>query len=757
MKLEKPPPLRLFTSDQEIAVVPIKDWLDWVTERNTNILVALPMIQRGSVWTADKIVNLWDSLLRGMPVGSFTVSVFKDHQPNQSVRLIGKRETSQMAIPDESLSLLDGQQRTLAMCIGWGLPKGREMDRRVWVDFSKSGAGGHPFCLRATTRFQPFGFEPHNQSQRLALGKRRNARRDFDTVTNNEYQSVPDYRLPLDKTLPYESIAPIDLGWAINQWRESAGLDDWAYKVMGCLQLKIEDLTAVETRVRSFGKALERFFRMQVALVRVHDGLLADETSSDNDTAVEPPLVVLFERIANAGARLSADDYAFSLIKHRFPEAHNLVQDLHGSETVASLVSATQLVMTAVRVATGIHRDENGNLLPDNPTPSAKEFNRLIRHRIRGGHDFLNGAVIPLLHGESSLRVSFNTLQALLMFRACSDGLDAGFPQLAFPVFQRQLVQILVFWVHQRLHAPNDPESTNADIKASRGEILRFCLFWLLCVGDSEKTRESAGKAAFKELRTTNKYSRFPGKQLMDLLCASDQMLAVKLRPPANLKNLILTSLLSGKQFVASRTTRFDQNSTDPTASQLAKSWFYRKKILLWLQRKDVASNPAYVGINPLAGPERDQETPYDFDHITPRDDWDRDGRYQAGTALYHFCEEEDRWALGDNIGNMRIIDSSSNRRDGNSPPDIKLRLRPELDCSVSRQLLAASDISPEEAILWTQCSSENMGHWEESRAKDFKKAVEQRAYRLYERLYDEAGFKQWETPPPPEDHDPIT
>jgi|688.fasta_scaffold2511763_1 uncharacterized protein with ParB-like and HNH nuclease domain len=31
----------------------------------------LPLIQRGSVWKNEQILDLWDSLFKGMPIGSF--------------------------------------------------------------------------------------------------------------------------------------------------------------------------------------------------------------------------------------------------------------------------------------------------------------------------------------------------------------------------------------------------------------------------------------------------------------------------------------------------------------------------------------------------------------------------------------------------------------------------------------------------------------------------------------------------------------
>lgn len=36
--------------------------------------VSLPTVQRGFVWKPSQIENLWDSLLRGFPIGAFVLS-----------------------------------------------------------------------------------------------------------------------------------------------------------------------------------------------------------------------------------------------------------------------------------------------------------------------------------------------------------------------------------------------------------------------------------------------------------------------------------------------------------------------------------------------------------------------------------------------------------------------------------------------------------------------------------------------------------
>ena len=120
---------------------------------------------------------------------------------------------------------------------------------------------------------------------------------------------------------------------------------------------------------------------MEIALVRVAPRLV-EQDDDQADESIEPPLIVLFNRIANAGEPLSRSDYVFSLIKHRFPEAHGLVQKLLGEGNVASLLSANDLVMTAVRLAVNTNHQPDGTALTDIPTPSPQEFGRILKTKV---------------------------------------------------------------------------------------------------------------------------------------------------------------------------------------------------------------------------------------------------------------------------------------------------------------------------------------------------------------------------------------
>ena len=124
----------LFRTSKDIEIVLLSRWLDWACNNVDGPFIALPMIQRGSVWRPHQVIDLWDSLLQGMPIGSMMVSELKE---GTSARQPGKSHRVTISA-NGGLALVDGQQRTLAMLIAWS--RDVEMDRRLWVDFSDEPA-----------------------------------------------------------------------------------------------------------------------------------------------------------------------------------------------------------------------------------------------------------------------------------------------------------------------------------------------------------------------------------------------------------------------------------------------------------------------------------------------------------------------------------------------------------------------------------------------------------------------------------------
>lgn len=146
---------KFFEANKSVVSVRLTEWMEWASgQEGATRHVVLPMIQRGSVWAPHKLLDLWDTLLRGMPIGAMMAS---ETVMGNLIRVLGEEGTRQSATGD--IALIDGQQRTLSMLTGW--PNGLKNPLRpvaIWVDLIDTAQGEYRFRLWSTTKAQPFGY-----------------------------------------------------------------------------------------------------------------------------------------------------------------------------------------------------------------------------------------------------------------------------------------------------------------------------------------------------------------------------------------------------------------------------------------------------------------------------------------------------------------------------------------------------------------------------------------------------------------------
>ncbi len=737
----------------DVRVVKLSEWLDWSSGLNNDKFVALPMIQRGSVWKPNQIIELWDSLLQGMPIGCLMVS---ELVPGTKVRLPGGIK-SELVPAEGGLGLIDGQQRTLTLLAAW--PVKVEMDRRIWVDFADEPLPGQLLRLRVTTANQPFGFRRDDPSKKLSLDDKRTAMKRYaagmgDLMGN----AMPD--LPhLESTWPYAAkpVLPVDLEWLIESWRNVHGDESaWIRQVLGKIesvrqrvevvfaQLQMSagwpDKTVVEQRVRLMAEGLQRLFRMELPLIRVDARFFEIKDVSDSD----PPLAMLFKRVGTGGTKLSDADYVYSIIKHIRPEVYDLVESLYdptsGMRTIASLLTSTDLVMSAVRLAVA-DWEAMEKTFPDRESLGKSDFHRLLRNS-----GFLADKFLPLIDvgtsGQHS-RISqyFTKLQQCLEYNSVTNPL--GLPKHLLPYLGRPLVQVL-------LRLAQIGYLDDSHLETNRSELLRLVMFWLVNVSDSRK----ASELAYRVIRDEGKQdAQHDGEALCRkiYLRLVEEGCAIKLHAPSALE------ACPGLVWSANSTILRSHNRFCPAKEDEAalyhfyrnwwRPWTYHHPVLLWLQREYVTSQ---FSEDPLAG--REEDTPYDFDHILPYNHWgDWRGQHTDPNRLPVFAEGE-LGVAGNGIGNVRVWGSSLNRSDGDTAPGIKLMLVDTASTDVSvtsaAELLRWSAIpdTDDSREAWLRASglAAHERSWNPDRVQAFQRAIELRAFDLYCQYFNGLGYSGW-------------
>jgi len=104
------------------------------TDGLTRPYVILPTFQRDVVWKSRQICELWDSLMRGIPLPSLILS--KVRSSGEKVRAKFGYTNTEVELtsppqPDD-FWLLDGQQRAVAILCGFG----RLQRQRLWLDLA---------------------------------------------------------------------------------------------------------------------------------------------------------------------------------------------------------------------------------------------------------------------------------------------------------------------------------------------------------------------------------------------------------------------------------------------------------------------------------------------------------------------------------------------------------------------------------------------------------------------------------------------
>lgn len=356
-------------------------------------IAALPSLQRGAVWKPSQIEPLWDSIIRGFPIGSFLMSKFDDSLGVQSFK-------NQFGLTEmvKDKYLLDGQQRATSIALAFLNPwKNSKLESALWVDLARPPEGSDClFLFRVITRSHPWGYSRSNSANRIPMHLMRTA--------------IANYRLASSKldqeAFPHPSTFPLDLVWPI----DAAAPIPVPLLVDVVLNCKGDRITALAEKIKSLpfwnieNEQNEAGWRNQVwgaltseshelrprlnFLINRFTELLKDDNSygipalvlpknDENATLLAPknmidPIETLFVRVNRNGTRLDGEELMYSILKSAWKDAPGFINHLSHKIT-----SPPRLVLLATRLVMAIHQDKNDSISPP-ATPNVARFRRLI-------------------------------------------------------------------------------------------------------------------------------------------------------------------------------------------------------------------------------------------------------------------------------------------------------------------------------------------------------------------------------------------
>lgn len=607
-----------------------------------NSKVELPALQRGFVWKASQIESLWDSILRGFPIGSF---------------LLSRSE-------DEKLFLLDGQQRATSLAIGFYNPWEKTLNEKnnfwslknipiVWIDLNPSKkTNTQKFVIRVITQSHPWGYQRKDNNSILSVSDRRNALKIFRENPDNENGGY--IQLSPLKVFPYDSNLPVPLSFLIKSISEHK--ENWkAYLIELCrehLPINIKTMHSKNDEKNYLDKLTEVIYSSEfdnnifnaivnleqvvVPAIVIKQEILKAE---DEQTGEDP---TLFVRLNSSGTRIAGEELIYSIYKASFPEAKKLVENIGASFVAPSLVISlvSRLALSEI----------NENNYPY--SISVNDFRKRIKD------DNFKTKLRELIGNEFNSPASqlFNKAFEILLSKN-----DFEIP----PVLVKSIVKgspdlflLLLQWI--KFNDGVISKEVNKNILATLTALTWF---------GRDNTKY------VRELWSNINTKEFWSKQNLSIPYLNKKdFIMYPMIHPATLKNYLLQSVVEEnvlwenlyppadnkilKTFSSILNTELEQeteiaNATKGMWDNFMNKLFWCKPLVLFAQRKYI--NDSFGEFNQMETLE-DTNTPWDWDHIYPTS-WVYLKRYINPNTKH--------WTNA--IGNFRAMSLEENRSENNS------------------------------------------------------------------------------------------
>ncbi|MCX6627629.1 MAG: DUF262 domain-containing protein [Candidatus Solibacter sp.] len=341
---------------------------------------ALPALQRGSVWKPSQVERLWDSLVRGLPIGAFLLSEFSADLGTRPLR--GSKVQR-----DPTHHLIDGQQRALAIGLGFlDIWRGEdpEPDRHaLWVDLAPPKlSDDREFLFRVITLSHPWGYKKAAPEERLSAEHCRQAMNYYEHACPKDLRQQITFRagkIRLRLCWPHDAEAPVPVRLLLEAVRTSdarealrqsvSKLSIWRDETKRKFIEKRLDGNFFDHLVGGCQYALDASSRIPgIVLPRTQ---FLQNTARSGDDGEGGVVESLFARINSGGTVLTGEELSYSILKAVWPGCYKLVEDLGRNRMPPS-----RLVALATRLVLSMPDADYPPAVPD-----VARFRRLVHGR----------------------------------------------------------------------------------------------------------------------------------------------------------------------------------------------------------------------------------------------------------------------------------------------------------------------------------------------------------------------------------------
>lgn len=313
------------------------------------IIVGIPSLQRGAVWKPAQIELLWDSILRGFPVGALVVCDVLEEQKSRPGKY-GK------GWDEVDRHLLDGQQRCNAIALGFSDPfAGDVPDTMLWLDINPKPEGladakiTRQYLFRVTTQPHPWGYRIDDNTTPVAtLGADdvRAALKKYKWLTEPADENYT--RPSVNEVWPSKAEAPVPVAWLLEAAEKPDGESLWQNILHRCESRLAQDKNALwagnaieaikagSSTLAQIEKGLRRAFDLHVVALQVPNEAITEafkQAVADAHTTSESKQDIsnvehLFQRLNRGGTVLDGPELAYSMIKAYMQGVETVLEDM---------------------------------------------------------------------------------------------------------------------------------------------------------------------------------------------------------------------------------------------------------------------------------------------------------------------------------------------------------------------------------------------------------------------------------------------
>lgn len=311
-------------------VLGLKEIADWHLKSRDEIdsgacWAEMPSFQRGLVWSPAQIEVLWDSIMRGIPIGALSLLPIEG-----SERFSRKSTYANLA---GAFWIVDGQQRSSAIALGFETfpTTNRPI---LWLDLypDRTKKSRRKYFFYVTTPGRPWGYGITNGSdekhcEQVSVDKYRSVLREELNWTNIGAKPETFKMWPVKANLPvpfFELRKLFAVGKLDDVIHELAtGEENWRRHFRQVIEShatdKQEFLGQVIKEIRFAFEGIDKVVITKTIGLIAEGGLSGDENET-SEADENSNIAVYFDRLNQGGTPPSREDLDYSILKSVVPE-----------------------------------------------------------------------------------------------------------------------------------------------------------------------------------------------------------------------------------------------------------------------------------------------------------------------------------------------------------------------------------------------------------------------------------------------------